>query len=145
MNLDMNLRNLKTNNMSFSNLKWYIVILLLILILGFLIFLTFKNQQDKTSAQKAIADDFAVFDSVDASINGKIINMGNGRITVENQKGSKLEATLTQNIIINDLSVKEPLGPTDDPKNIKLNQPAEMIFKIQDGKYTVTAITFPPF
>lgn len=133
-----------------SNLKWYAIILILVLILGFLIFLSLKtvfldktvNNTNPTPLQSSIAGDFSIFDSVNASLTGKITKVDDGKIFFENNKGIRGEALISEGVSISDMNKKDTL-PSSDVKSIQLNKPAGINFNIKDGKYTVTSIIYP--
>ncbi len=131
-----------------SNLKWYIVILLLVLILGFLIFLSIntgfikRNNASSASAQNSVSGDFSIFDTVTAVLAGKVTQVEDRKIFFENQKGIKGEASISEGVAISDLS--KGIGtPSADLKRIELNKTANIILSLQDGKFSVLSITYP--
>lgn len=132
--------------MSFSSFKWPIIIILLTIILSFLIVLTFKmlSASLQPSFEESVTRHFLIFDSVNASVTGKITKIEDKKMYFENQKGVTGEALLSDEVMVSNLSVKDPQPASSDLKQIELNKKTEMIFKIQNGKYIVTAITIPP-
>jgi len=129
-----------------SNLKWYAVISLLALILGFLIYLSINSQSSVkragTSSPDSVSENFSLFDSVTASLTGKITKVENGKIFFENQNGEKGEASISEGISISDMSRNDVL-PSSDLKTIALNRSASINLSIKDGKYSVTSIIYP--
>lgn len=131
-----------------SNLKWYIVILLLVLILGFLIFLSTNRaltgkDSGGATVQKSVSGDFSLFDTVNAAVTGKITKVENKIIFFENQKGARGEAVVADGVAISDLSKTELGTPSADLKRIELNKTANMIFNLQGEKFSVISITYP--
>lgn len=133
-----------------SNLKWYIVILLLVLILGSLIFLSLNNIFLANTArninppfQSSVAGDFSIFDLVSASLSGKITDVHDKTIFFENLKGVKGEAMAADGIAISDLSKKGLATPSADLKRVELNKTGNLMFEIRDGKYFIVSITYP--
>lgn len=135
--------------MNSLNLKWYAVILLLLLILGFLIYLGInslsfkKNTGSGIPIQSSTPGDFSIFDSVNAAIAGKITKVEGDKIFFENQKGVKGEALIADGVAISDLSKRDMGTPSADLRLIELNKTANIIFSIRDGKYFVISITYP--
>lgn len=133
-----------------SNLKLYIVILLLVLILGSLIFLNVNNsffantiRNINTPIQNSVAGDFSIFDLVSASLSGKITKVSDKTIFFENLKGVKGQAIVADGIAISDLSKKGQATPSADLKRVELNKTGNMMFEIRDGKYFIVSITYP--
>lgn len=120
--------------------KWYIVITLLLLILASLIYMTF-NDSFRPRNLSSVNTDFSLFDSVTASVTGKITSVDNGTIYFKNQQGKKGEGLILDTISISDMNSQEL--PSSDLSKIQLNKTAGINLVVTNGKYYVTSITYP--
>lgn len=122
------------------DLKWYIVIVLLILILASLLYMIFNNSP-RPSNLSSVNTDFSLFDSVTASVTGKITSVGSGTIFFENQQGKKGEGLILETISISDMNSQDL--PTSDLSKIQLNKTATINLVVTNSKYYVSSITYP--
>ena len=133
-------------NVPFSDLKWYLVIILLVLILVSLLFLTFRSNSFRTSNlsnnQQALSCDFSVYDSISGSVHGKITKVNENKISFENlQNGKTGEADASETISISDMNTNEL--PSASLSKIQINKAASINLSIKDCKQIITSIIYP--
>lgn len=130
-----------------SNLKWYVIIFTLLVLLAVSVFWTFLKASPFGKPENSLSqplDNSSLYDSQNAIFTGKITKVDGEKIWLENKRGVTGEAVLAQNFTFMDMSDGAIATPSSDIKKIPLNKEAIISFNVVGDQYQAVSISFLP-
>jgi hypothetical protein len=120
------------------------VLIVVTLIIGFLIGTDLKNKTVVSPPSSEQNWEAAFFDSRIGSVSGKVINVKEKTITIENNKKQSRDFEAADKVFILTNSEKGPASPSSDLRQIEIGKNAYISFNMEGAIYKIHSITYMP-